>query len=313
MSTSIEWTNETWNPIRARHGERVGWHCEKVTGGCKNCYAAKLNKAARFGQKAGTGLEYKAGHTGSLDIFVDVVALAKPLGWKKPRRIFVCSMTDLFGDFHSDEMIDRVFAIMALCRQHTFQVLTKRPERMRAYLDRRAESVREQMENGPGWSRFAGLEWPLPNVWLGVSVEDQETAAARIPVLLETPAACRFISAEPLIGPVDLGLLDDGGWTLAALTGVFVDPNLGGSHGVIRHGPSLDWVIVGGESGPAADVRRMHPDWVRRIRDDCAAAGVAFFFKQWGTHDAAGEPVGKKAAGDRLDGAVHHAWPTEAA
>jgi protein gp37 len=197
--------------------------------------------------------------------------MIKPLSWKRPRRIFACSMSDLFHEALPDEAIDRVFAVMALCPQHTFQVLTKRPERMRRYLSQAQGNIWDAMMGLP--SRRvnyvvmrdgnpviqAAPGWPLPNVWLGVSVEDQQRADERIPLLLETPAAKRFLSCEPLLGPVDL-------W-----------PKLIGGVNV----PGLDWVIVGGESGKGA--RPMHPDWARSLRDQCQAAGVPFFFKQWGS------------------------------
>jgi protein gp37 len=258
-----------------------------VSEGCRNCYAER--DAYRFGQKPGSPFEgltvLKNGHaswTGAIQ-FVEK-HLLDPLKWKsvidgcrgferrgvlhdpkivcadcvrRPKRIFVNSMSDLFHEHVTDEMRDRIFAVMALAHQHTFQVLTKRPERMRDYISRREES-------GPAWRRHAvwmamsafdaGLgmpepQWPLPNVWLGVS--DEGNQHQRIDVLRETPAAKRFISAEPLL--FDPGTVD--------LTGI-------------------DWVICGGESGPHA--RPMHPDWARSLRDQCQAAGVPFFFKQWG-------------------------------
>jgi protein gp37 len=209
--------------------------------------------------------------------------LEKPLSWKKPRRIFVCSMSDLFYESVPDEWIAKVFAVMALCPQHTFQVLTKRPERMREYLVERCKA-RE----------------PLPNVWIGCTVEDQQRADERIPVLLETPAAKRFVSCEPLLGPVNFSL-------------VTVEDNNGCAAQIWPlHGSGLDWVIAGGESGPNA--RPSHPDWFRSLRDQCVDAGVPFFFKQWGewaftgarnTHfmDSDGVLRAKAGAGD--DGA----WP----
>jgi protein gp37 len=232
----------------------------------------------------GTGFAYtpEALRRGWIELYLDEKVLAAPLGWRKPRRVFVCSMTDLFADFVSGEWIDRVFAVMALTPRHTYQVLTKRPERMRGHLtpqpplqgergsarsagervwreaDRIACAHRlgeghpsaEYLYDGPKHAR-----WPLPNVIVMVSVEDQATADARIPALLDTPAALRGISLEPMIGAVDL------------------------NHIQIEK-QCLDWVICGGESGP--DARPMHPDWVRAVRDQCVAAGVAFFFKQWG-------------------------------
>ncbi|HYI27586.1 MAG TPA: phage Gp37/Gp68 family protein [Bradyrhizobium sp.] len=312
--TSIEWADATWNPIRARYleiqndgsgKERIGWHCSHVSEGCRHCYAERLNT------RLGTGRDYKPGvlfrddrvmyANGKVKLYLDEKMLTQPLRWKRPRAIFVGSMTDLFADFVPDEWIDQIFAVMALAPQHRFMVLTKRPERMREYL----------LET---WQ-------PLPNVWLGTSVEDQATADARIPKLLATPAAKRFLSAEPLLGPVDLRYLQP------------LDPPVeidavNGTHGVLRpHGgrsPALDWVIAGGESGPKA--RPMHPDWARALRDQCAAAGVPFLFKQWGEWVSVSElagpgrhfkfpdgatvrRTGKKLAGRTLDHAMHDAQP----
>jgi protein gp37 len=351
--TSIEWADFSWNPIRADDFRgKTGWHCERVSEGCRNCYAEGINR------RLGTKLEYKPGNRDALEIHVDGDTLRAPLKWKRPRRIFVCSMTDLFGDWVRDEMIDLVFAVMALCRQHTFQVLTKRSARMRAYMahvEREAfwmNAVGRILEDRSRTGYFPILEqcepWlPLPNVWLGVSAEDQSRADERIPDLLATPAAVRFVSLEPLLGEIDLtrieavatGCLKDGDFSypkrINALTGEAghypgkntFHPN---SHRVAR----LNQVIVGGESGPNA--RPMHPDWPRKIRDDCAAAGVPFFFKQHGEwigvpdlrhlpggvgpgfgaydhrrYDQEHEAirVGKRIAGRLLDGVKHNGFP----
>jgi protein gp37 len=302
--SAIEWTDATWNPIRARakhprnlkNGtaivDPVGWHCEHVSEGCRGCYAEALNL------RLGTGLPFKPGHRRDIDLLVDDKLLLAPLRWKRPRMIFVCSMTDLFADFVPDAMIDRLFAVMALCAQHIFQVLTKRPERMRAYLGdprrphRIARAVLDLAIEHPAlfdrtpWP-VASIgdidapddltlhQWPLPNAWLGTSVEDQPAADARIPQLLATPAAKRFLSCEPLLGPVRIA------WALGSRLDI--------AAGFLRRGQfspgmetlrRLDWVIVGGESGRNA--RPMHPDWARALRDQCAAARVPFFFKQWG-------------------------------
>jgi protein gp37 len=203
------------------------------------------------------------------------------LRWSKPRRIFVNLMGDLFHPDVPDDFIDRVFAVMALSPQHTFQVLTKRPERMRAYMnhgegfgrwgfiDGRARQIYVERNHSP-FPAGKVLIGPLPNVWLGVSVEDQTAADERIPLLLKTPAAVRWISAEPLLGSVDLSR-----W-------IHDIPPAGDSRTGHDGGKfsRLDWVVVGGESGPSA--RPMHPDWARSLRDQCAAAGVPFLFKQWG-------------------------------
>lgn len=308
--SKIEWTDATWTPIRAeletivdgdQPGSRKGWHCEHVSEGCRNCYAESINR------RLGTLLDYKPGYvrSGAVEIILEEQLLRQPLRWKRPRLIFVCSMTDLFADFVPDEFIDRMFAIMALCPQHTFQVLTKRPARMRAYMES-ASLERWARACVPGTlpisqnevERRLGLlpkfsydqatpAMPLPNVWLGTSVEDQAAADARIPELLATPAAVRFLSCEPLLGAVDLTALPTE-WRSAAIDALRGDawsPLGSGQRMWLRTsdqppGPRLDWVIVGGESG--RDARPMHPDWARQLRDQCAAAGVPFTFKQWG-------------------------------
>lgn len=256
--TGIEWTDSTWNPVTG---------CAKVSQGCKNCYA--LRDWPRMSANPNTvyyGREFT-------DVRCHRERLEQPIRWKKPRMIFANSMSDLFHESVPDEFIDSVFAVMAIAEQHTFQVLTKRPERMLRYmstLHSRSQEIAQAamyVLNGKHWTDGDSM-WDcvahrieagsLPNVWLGVSVEDQATADERIPLLLQTPAAVRWISAEPLLGPVDLDRvwLDYEGDTW------------------------LDWVVAGGESGQKA--RPMHPDWVRLMRDQCAAAGVPFLFKQWG-------------------------------
>lgn len=197
--------------------------------------------------------------------------LEQPLHWRKPRKVFVNSMSDLFHDAVDRDFILQVFRTMELCPQHTFQILTKRPERMQRL-------VTEWL---PPVMRIAYLNeshpWPLPNVWLGVSVENQATADERIPLLLQTPAAVKFVSYEPALGPVEFRKIAvEKGTEHNALTGEgYADDFL-----IAQTKMKLDWVICGGESGPHA--RPMHPDWVRSARDQCVAAGVPFFFKQWG-------------------------------
>ena len=259
--TGIEWTDATWNPIRG---------CSRVSEGCRHCYAERV--AARF---SGPGLPYEGlavmrdgepRWTGKTQMIWK--HLEDPLRWRRPRRIFVNSMSDLFHEDLAPDWIGRIFAIMAAAPQHTFQILTKRPRRMHGFVA------------GPSSDpKAANIGWPLPNVWLGVSAENQATADERIPLLLETPAAVRFVSAEPLLGAIDLDV----------------------------HGPELDWLIVGGESGPGA--RPMQPEWARSLRDQCVDAGVAFFFKQWGEHDELGLRVGKKRAGRLLDGREWNEFP----
>lgn len=361
--STIEWTDATWNPT-------VG--CRIVSPGCTNCYAMRETaRIERMGGKAGAkyaGLTTpsKAGPVWNGTIRLAEEALDQPLRWRKPRRIFVNSMSDLFAEELPDEAIDQVFAVMALCPQHTFQVLTKRAERMRDYLSAAQGNIWDAIRRVPGARSnrvvmCAGKpviqtapDWPLPNVWLGVSVEDQQRADERIPHLLQTPAAVRFISAEPLLEPVNLRRLivgREGKWTFGydALTGRrlkwWPDPfDPSNDEGELHiaplkeAGPRINWMIVGGESGPRA--RPMHPDWVRSLRDQCAAADVPFFFKQWGEWvpaelaPDAGDPcfavtpdgrhirqehargdehlicrVGKKAAGALLDGREHSQFP----
>jgi len=272
MSTKIEWTDETWNPV-------VG--CQKVSEGCRNCYAEKMaTRLACMGQvKYQPVIHYPTDHKRGWNGFTefDEAALLAPQRWKNPRRVFVVSMGDLFYEGVPFEFIGKVWAIMDQCPQHTFQVLTKRPERL-------AQTVR----------RLAPLfgctgAWPLPNVWLGVTAENQEQADKRIPALLQTPAAKRFVSIEPMLGPVDLHNL---GW----------GPHGGAVAWQNKEGRKLDWVIIGGESGPGA--RPMQADWARSVRDQCQAAGIPFLFKQWGG-------VNKKKAGRLLDGRTWDEFPDD--
>lgn len=290
--TKIEWTEATWNPIRG---------CSRISPGCINCYAEKI--AYRF---SGPGLPYngliaKSGQWNGRVIEIDEKML-EPLSWKKPRTVFVNSMSDLFHENNPDETIDTIFWVMAQRPQHTFQILTKRADRMHSYLTK----TNRLEELGVDVSQF-----PLPNVWMGVSVENQEWADKRIPLLLKTPAAVRWISAEPLLGDIDLK------W--CSWCGAF------GNHDCYESDettPGIDWVVVGGESGPNA--RPMQADWARHLRDQCIEAGTAFFFKQWGEYapnwytNKSGEKVpnsewmdrmGKKSAGRTLDGRTWDQYP----
>ena len=271
-NTKIEWATlgldrgASWNPIRARNAKNgvTGHFCEKVSAGCDNCYAESLNK------RLGTGLAYKPGHrhSGAVEIYLDEMALLQPLHWRKPRGVFVCSMTDLFGDWVSDESIDRVLAVIALCPQHRFAVLTKRSKRMKAYFSRFKASPRDdgfitlggvRSNDSPnGAPMFSPSRWPLPNLWLLVSAEDQQRADERIPDLLATTAAVRGVSVEPMLSAVDICR--------------YLGPP--------RPAAGLSMIITGGESGPGA--RLMHPAWARDLRDQCAADGVAYFHKQNG-------------------------------
>lgn len=302
MTTKIEWTDETWNPVTG---------CTKVSPGCKHCYAERLHpkvEGARVAREGGEPRPFTA-------VRCHPERLDQPLRWRRPRRIFVNSMSDLFHEDVPDDFLDRVFAVMGTCRWHTFQVLTKRPARMLEWFSERwqpapettqraiyehlttlgtnlavsplppfvldttgedrADQVYGALESLPfctdpskdhlytpeGQSNVIAQGWPFSNVWLGVSAEDQNTFDERVEILGRVPAAVRFVSAEPLLGDIDCG-------------NAFDDPPDDSAYGKIH------WLIAGGESGPSA--RPMHPDWARSLRDQCAAAGVPFFFTQLG-------------------------------
>jgi len=272
MPSKIEWTDRTWNPVRG---------CSRVSNGCSNCYAERI--AHRFqGQwiKDGPGTKFVQianGHpqwTGKVELIES--KLQEPLHWRKPQRVFVNSMSDLLHEALPFTEIARVVRIMREANWHTYQILTKRAARLLQFWN---------------WWNWQITDPPLPrNTWWGVSIENQATADERIPLLRRTPAAVRFVSYKPALGPVDF----------TELRGV-------------------DWLIVGGESGPAA--RPAHPDWFRSARDQCQAARVPFFFKQWGEHvpitrTDGGPPgaqqmirVGKRAAGRMLDGREWSEFP----
>lgn len=335
-NTKIEWAEATWNPI-------VG--CSKTSEGCAHCYAERM--AHRLGSNPTMKGRYagltddKGNWTGEVRLIEE--ALDKPFSWKKPRRIFVGSMTDLFHKNVPDEWIYFVLAVVALNPRHTFMVLTKRAERMQHFMATNQRDLRERIEDAAmqlygeeawasaGNSMMGALApgfnvgWPMRNLWLGVTAENQARLEERAPLLVTTPAAVRFVSYEPALGPVDLGpwlgvtqFADDAPWSFET-------------------GADLDWVICGGETGPGA--RPMHPNWSRNLRDQCAAAGVPYFFKQWGEWaplegSGAGTPtpircwqggewqnglttertahmvrVGKAKAGHLLDGREHLEFP----
>ena len=273
MSKSkIQWTDETWNPVTG---------CTKVSAGCKNCYAEWLAPRVFAGQRTQLLPTVDGNESSRPRRFTDVRChedrLDKPLHWRKPRRVFVNSMSDLFHEAVPDAFIDRVFAVMAQAPWHVFQILTKRPERFASWFPGSHLRMTRQCRNFVDYTEPVGV-WPLPNVHLGVSVEDQATADERIPLLLDTPAAVRFVSAEPLLEAVDLRHVHTDTVEVDTLTG---------DHGVIRphQGRSshrLDQVIVGGESGPKA--RPCDVAWIRSIVEQCKAAGTAVFVKQLGAH-----------------------------
>lgn len=275
--TRIEWCEgpdgpgATWNPIMG---------CTPISEGCEHCYARRM--IVRYAGRKGW-----PGSPDAVTLFPE--RLGQPRRWRRPRRIFVCSMGDLFHEAVPADFILETWRAMAACPRHTFLVLTKRPRRLSEWIE-----------------DYAGFA--EDNIWLGVTCETEQRAQERIPWLLQAEARVRFLSLEPMLGPIDLG--------------EFLRFRVPG--GTVR---SIDWVIVGGETGSGA--RPMHPDWVRGIRDQCEAAGVAFFFKGWGawrpigrqqcihpwwhrwpdgvTMDRAGR--GRDAAGHLLDGVEHRKGP----
>lgn len=252
QSSSIEWTESTWNPV-------IG--CRKVSSGCANCYAERMAKRlaamARSDQEEGRTAGRKKNYLHVLtpqgrwngSIYLDESAIMAPMSWREPRTIFVNSMSDLFHEDVPSDFIRRIFSVMNQCSQHTFQVLTKRAERLL------------EVDTDLNWTE---------NIWMGVSVEDQQQYS-RIRALQQCHASTRFLSVEPLLGPVPRMPLS-----------------------------KIHWVIAGGESGPGA--RPMDPSWARQVRDRCIERGVPFFFKQWGG-------VNKKAAGRVLDGRTWDEMP----
>jgi protein gp37 len=271
LPTKIEWATETWNPVTG---------CTPVSEACQNCYAKRMANRlrGRFGYPEDEPFRVTL-HPEKLD---------EPLKWKKPRRVFVCSMGDLFHEDVPHSAIQKVLYRVRMAKWHTFLILTKRPERMRAFF-------MQYYVTGH-----------IPNLWLGVTAENQARADERIPILLQIPAAVRFVSVEPMMGPVDLSWCNY----------------------------TLDWVICGGETGPGA--RPMHPDWARSLRDQCQEAGTPFFFKSWGNYCAPSQmpedtyrgweyhhgtencwreddptpwEVGKKAAGHLIDGQEWRQFP----
>jgi protein gp37 len=259
VSTKIEWCKnkdggqgKTWNPITG---------CTKISPGCQNCYAERMSKRLRG--RCGYDAE------NPFKVTLRPNRLDEPMWWWKPSTVFVCSMGDLFHDDVPFDFIDRVFKRINGNPQHDFLILTKRPERMREYFARSMKFLCAVCQGtGCSYCLDHGYQnWemkPYSNVWLGVTAENQEMADKRIPILLQIPAAVRFVSVEPMLGPVDIDSY------------LIVGTDHPGS--IMRKG--IDWVICGGETGPKA--RPMHPDWTRSLRNQCQEAGVPFFFKQWG-------------------------------
>ena len=233
--TRIEWCDATWNPVTG---------CTPVSAACDHCYASRQIRSGRtpavHGSKDFSSTQF---HPNCLE---------QPLRWKKPRRIFVCSMGDLFHEsIQLFDVTENIFNTISACHRHTFMILTKRPKRMRA-------AIQYDLINDPPLE-FGMDKWTIiENLWLGITAENQEMADQRIPILLQTPAAKRFVSVEPMLGPVDLCVFE------------------------MRADSKLDWVICGGETGPGA--RECNYEWVNNLKNQCVRAGVPFFFKGWGTH-----------------------------
>ena len=303
MATGIEWTDQVWNPVRG---------CSMVSPGCTNCYAMKF--AGRF---SGKGQPYNGlvgwnskGPRWNGEIVLVPAKLDDPLHWRKPRRVFVNSMSDLFHDGVPDDYIRDIFAVMAEAGSHTFQVLTKRASRMEQWFGSWAGS------QAADYATEIGVEWPLPNVWLGVSVENQDFVHERIPALLSTPARIRFVSAEPLLGPIDLECVEcpvyhtdpddelEPDCSLCMSVPEEIQPSCrDGAFSALDAG--IHWVIVGCESGPKKHVRPMDESWVRDLQRQCSTSGTAFFYKQ------AKDERGKVVSLPLLDGKRWSEYPDE--
>jgi protein gp37 len=312
--SKIEWTDASWPVVTG---------CDHISSGCDNCYAAKLTGGRLKHLPAYEGLAEKGRFNGKVRLLPD--RLNWPLKWRKPRKIFVSDMADLFHKDVPDEYIAQVFAVMAVAKQHTFQVLTKRHARMRALLSNYGwwtsvvALAQDYGRPGPTQTQPGG-KCALLNVWLGVSVENQQWADIRIPALLETPAAVRFLSCEPLLGPVDLWgpLVPPGhrprltywldgrpGWgpEETSETGLVTQP--------LATGPRIDWVIVGGESGPGS--RPLDVWWLRSLVQQCRDGGVPVFVKQFGSEwakDALWGGRSVSALGDPKGGHMGY-WPAD--
>lgn len=292
--TRIEWTDVTWSPVTG---------CAPISEGCENCYARRMAKRLRG--RCG----YPADEPFKVTLHPE--RLDEPLKWKKPRRVFVCSMGDLFHEDVPRWMRFEVMDIILQAKQHTFLILTKRPANMKEFFEWYYNKAGRTIET-------------IKNLWLGVTAENQARADERIPILLQIPAAVRFVSVEPMLGQVNI----------AGYLGFNGPRRMGDGLTYYWTAPKLDWVICGGETGPGA--RPMHPDWARSIRDQCQESGTPFFFKSWGEwkpvyttgpefelrrlktdevvmsgpgHGVVMKKVGKKAAGRILDGQIWDEMP----
>lgn len=330
MATDIEWTDETWNPT-------VG--CSRVSAGCEHCYAEGVAHRGLRPEHKGLTVMGKHGPRWTGEVRLLPERLAAPLSWRKPRKVFVDSMSDLFHVDVPFEYIAAVFGVMAASRQHTYQVLTKRPERAREWFAWLASERERRLAEAPPRdpalppfeltprdvcaqaARAHGMSvgalpsayngpWPLPNVWIGTSCENQAAANERIPELLQCPAAVHFVSAEPLLGRIDFREITDGSWfdkeganMYDAMNGRSYwrtgDTGVGG-------GPKIDWIIAGGESGSRA--RPCCIEWIAHIVGQCQAAGVACFVKQLGSHSWEEDPNGPMNLQDSKGGDPSE-WP----
>jgi protein gp37 len=293
--TRIEWADSVWNPVTG---------CTPVSAGCEHCYAARMAK--RLAGRAG----YPKKNPFAVTLHPD--RLEEPYHWKKPRRVFVCSMGDLFHEDVPDDFIFKVFEVMSNAQfffGHAFMVLTKRPARMKNIIEQIRLSIEEQkkpklMPDGTRWHELH-FTFPLQNIWLGVSAENQDAADERIPILLEIPAAVRFVSVEPMLGPIDM---------TQAIYGENPGPMSAFGHtDGFGYEANIQWVIAGGETGPGA--RPIHPEWIRDLRDQCTIANVPFFFKSWGLWGEfwnGPSRCDKKAANRLLDGHTWDQYPGQA-
>jgi protein gp37 len=305
MKTSIEWTEFSWNPIRARRKSdgKPGWYCQRISPGCTHCYAAAMNRWR------GNGADYTIPALDQVELYLDEDALLEPLRWRKPRNIFVCSMTDLYADFVPELWLRAIYAVMALSRRHTYMVLTKRPQRRLEFLTR-FETAAEwatylsEIDDADGYAIYfsedgecavanaingvlvpeCNVGWPLHNVREGTSICTQKEADELIPITLQTPAALRWLSMEPLLERVEIS-----GWLRPSFRCCQSDgrpETLRAVADIARAaykqegGALIDWVVVGGESGPRA--RETDISALRSVVQQCQAATIPVFVKQMG-------------------------------